>query len=178
MDYSLFDTVETKGRGAEFSDCRTYRYALWRIWDEKLPLVMCIGLNPSNANESKNDPTITHLTKAIQRLGYGGFYMMNLFAFVSSKPADLLTCADPLGENESKLSEVEALCHEVLFCWGNFKQAEARIKEVVSRYPGAKCFGWNQNGTPLHPLALMYKGITNTVQLQDYFSLHLQTPTP
>ena len=44
--------------GAVFSDCRKFRYALWRMWDEDKPLVMIIGLNPSTADEKVNDPTI------------------------------------------------------------------------------------------------------------------------
>lgn len=44
--------------GAIFSPCREYRYKLWRTWDaSKLPLNV-IGLNPSTADETKNDPTI------------------------------------------------------------------------------------------------------------------------
>jgi hypothetical protein len=31
---------------AEFSECRKYRYTLWRVWSEGEPLVMFIGLNP------------------------------------------------------------------------------------------------------------------------------------
>lgn len=34
-----------ENNGAEFSECGKYRYKLWRIWDDKLPLAMCIGLN-------------------------------------------------------------------------------------------------------------------------------------
>ena len=44
--------------GADFSPDRKHRYSLWRIWDRSKPLVMFIGLNPSTANESDNDPTI------------------------------------------------------------------------------------------------------------------------
>lgn len=154
--------------GAEFSPCGKYRYKLWRIWDEELPKVMCIGLNPSNANASKNDPTISNLIKMLTILGYGGFYMMNLFAWISSKPEALLTCADPQGENETKLSEVEALCADVIVCWGNFKQAENRIKEVLPRYPNAKCFGKTKSGKPLHPLAMMYNGTVKTPRLTLY----------
>jgi hypothetical protein len=44
--------------GAVFSDCRKFRYALWRMWDGDKPLVMIIGLNPSTADEKVNDPTI------------------------------------------------------------------------------------------------------------------------
>lgn len=155
--------------GAEFSNCGKYRYKLWRIWNPDLPKAMCIGLNPSTANATKPDPTITNLTAMLVRLGYGGFYMMNLFAWISSKPEDLLTCPDPLGENENKLKEVEAMCDDVIVCWGNFKQAENRIREVLPNYPHAKCFGRNKNGTPCHPLAMMYAGAVKTVQLESYF---------
>lgn len=161
---NLFDNYS----GAEFSDCGKYRYKLWRIWDTELPKAMCIGLNPSKANANKDDPTINNLKRALWRLGYGGFYMMNLFSLISSNPKDLLICVDPLGENEIKLKEVDAICDDVIVCWGNFKQAADRIKEVLPNYPHAKCFGRNKNGTPFHPLALMYKGLINSPELMNY----------
>lgn len=159
---------ENNGKGAEFSHDGKYRYKLWRIWDESKPKAMCIGLNPSTANAEKNDNTINVLIRMLEKLDYGGFYMMNLFAFISSKPEDLLTCDDPLGDNENKLEEVEALCDVVIACWGNFKQAEQRIKEVLPRYPKAKCFGINQNGTPFHPRAMSYKGLLDKPELIPY----------
>lgn len=160
----LFNT----GKGAEFSPCGKYRYKLWRIWNTDLPLAMCIGLNPSTANADKDDPTINNLRRILTTLGYGGFYMMNLFAYISSKPEVLLTCPDPLGENDTKLEEVRELCKDVIACWGAFKQTEERIKQVLPRYPDAKCFGLNQNGTPMHPLALMYNGTVKSPKLQPY----------
>lgn len=161
---NLFDN----NSGAEFSKCGKYRYKLWRIWNDELPKAMCIGLNPSTANAIKPDPTITNLKKMLSKLGYGGFYMMNLFAWISSNPDDLLTCVDPLGENESKLKEAELICQDVIVCWGNFKQAENRIKEVLPNYPNAKCFGKTQSGRPFHPLAMMYAGLTDKPQLLSY----------
>ena len=157
-------------KGAEFSPDKMYRYKLWRIWDEELPLVMCIGLNPSTANADTNDPTINYLIKMLKILGYGGFYMMNLFAYISSKPEDLLTCADPIGDNDYYLSQVRSMCSDVIVCWGNFKQAKDRIEQVLPRYPLAKCFGKNLNGTPMHPLALMYNGQSNEPKLELYIS--------
>lgn len=155
-------------QGADFSPCGKYRYTLWRIWDESKPKAMCIGLNPSTANAIKPDPTITNLIKMLRILGYGGFYMTNLFAWISSKPEDLLTCDDPLGNNENILDEVEKICDDVIVCWGNFKEANERINQVLPRFPNALCFGLNQNGTPAHPLAMMYQGKTNTPKLTKY----------
>lgn len=154
--------------GAEFSPCGKYRYKLWRIWNDELPKAMCIGLNPSTANANKNDATINNLIRILSTLGYGGFYMMNLFAWISSKPEDLFSCRDPIGENENKLKEVEAICNDVIVCWGNFKQAGKRINEVLPNYPNAKCFGFNKNGTPFHPLALMYNGTIRSPKLMNY----------
>lgn len=167
--------MDNQMAGAEFSECGKYRYKLWRIWDASLPLAMCIGLNPSTANANKNDNTISILINVLGQLGYGGFYMMNLFAFISSKPEDLLTCDDPLGDNENKLAEVESICKDVIACWGNFTQAQDRIKQVLPRYPNALCFGFNKNGTPFHPRALSYKKMLYCPELMPY---NTQTPQP
>ena len=43
---------------AKFSKDRIYRYALWRIWDDTLPKLLFIGLNPSTADETNDDPTM------------------------------------------------------------------------------------------------------------------------
>lgn len=142
-------------KGAEFSECGNYRYKLWRIWDDSKPLAMCIGLNPSTANADKNDTTIRYLIQMLTILGYGGFYMTNLFAIISSKPEILLTHPDPLGENDDKLMEVKSLCQDVIACWGAFKQAKERIKTVLPKFPNALCFGVTANGQPFHPLAMM-----------------------
>lgn len=165
MNMKLFDN-ETSG--AEFSNCGKYRYSLWRIWDFSKPKAMCIGLNPSKANADKNDNTINLLIHMLRLLDYGGFYMTNLFAFISSNPDDLLTCDDPMGENEWKLREIHAKCDVVITCWGDFKQAEKRRQEVMAQYPNTLCFGINKNGTPFHPRAMNYKGLINSPMLSKY----------
>lgn len=154
--------------GAEFSKCGKYRYKLWRIWDDKLPKAMCIGLNPSTANAVNPDPTITNLIKMLNKLGYGGFYMTNLFAWISSKPGELLTCEDPIGENDNALKETRSRCNDVIVCWGNFQQADERIKQVLPNYPEALCFGKTKSGKPIHPLAMMYAGLTDNPKLFKY----------
>jgi hypothetical protein len=158
----------TTNKGAKFSECCNYRYQLWRIWDESLPLAMCIGLNPSTANADDDDATIIHLTHMLKRLGYGGFYMTNLFAIISSDPKVLLTCDDPIRENDFYLMETKQWCKDVIACWGAFKQAKDRIKVVLPKFPEALCFGRTKAGAPVHPLAMMYAGTTKTCQLQKF----------
>jgi hypothetical protein len=146
----LFETAEKKG--AKFSDCRNYRYALWRIWDDSKPFVMFIGLNPSTANEDADDPTIRRVKSFAKAWGYGGVYMMNLFAIVSSKPEVLKTCADAIGDNDTWLSDIAQKCSQVVFAWGNFKEATERSKVVAANFPEAKALEINKSGTPKHPL--------------------------
>lgn len=78
--------------GAQFSPCRAYRYALWRnrSW-ESAPkstkgYIMFIGLNPSTADETKDDPTIRRCLGYCRSWGYIGFVMVNLFAFRATEP--------------------------------------------------------------------------------------------
>lgn len=44
---------------AEFNKDRTHRYALQRKWGKGERHILFIGLNPSRADETFNDPTIT-----------------------------------------------------------------------------------------------------------------------
>ena len=71
---------------AVFSDCRKYRYALWRVWDESKPVAVFIGLNPSTADEVNDDPTVKRCVNFAQEWGYGGLCMANLFAFMATDP--------------------------------------------------------------------------------------------
>lgn len=62
MQNLLFATEECKlpGYPARFSEDSKYRYCLWRTWtDDPMPgYVAFIGLNPSTADETDDDPTI------------------------------------------------------------------------------------------------------------------------
>lgn len=140
--------------GAEFSEDRRYRYVLWRIWDKTKPLAMFIGLNPSTANETEPDPTIGRVNKIAENSGFGGFYMMNLFGLVSSKPKALLTDPDPLGDSDRWLAEIAPKCDMIIFAWGVFRQAKNRRKEVAARFPDAYCLRKTKDGHPWHPLYL------------------------
>ncbi len=158
-----------ENNGAEFSPDRKYRYALWRIWDEKLPLVMFIGLNPSTANETEVDPTIRSVMRISKHNGFGGAYMMNCFPLVSSNPDDVIDfMVTPfhhieLQNNSDHLKRVSLLCKSVVFAWGNFRivQDFKRDKELIEMFPEALIIGLNKNGSPKHPL--FCKGMSNLI---------------
>jgi hypothetical protein len=146
--------------GAFFSEDRLYRYALWRIWNGDLPKVMFIGLNPSTANESTDDPTIKRVISISKNLGFGGVYMLNVFPLVSAYPEVLLdyfeTPFHDLSDdnNDCWLSDISKRCNEIVFAWGNFKivRERKRDSELLKRFPQAKALHINKNGSPKHPL--------------------------
>lgn len=137
--------------GAHFSHDRKYRYALWRRWNSEGPMIMFIGLNPSTANETQNDPTIRKVCKFAKDWGFGGVMMMNLFALVTPHPEELKLSTDPVGENDRWLAEIGSQCQIKCFAWGNF-DVWGRDKKVIEMFPGALALVVNKNGTPRHPL--------------------------
>lgn len=137
---------------ATFSKCQKYRYVLSMIWDVTLPRVMFIGLNPSTANHEEPDNTIVKVKKITKANGFGGFYMLNLFAMISSKPEDLLTCDDPLKNNDRYLEHYGKLADKVCFCWGTFKESKKRNRLMIETFQQPICLAITKDGSPKHPL--------------------------
>jgi hypothetical protein len=144
--------MEGIGIGAEFGQGRKYRYCLWRIWDLSKPRVMFVGLNPSTANENKNDNTITKVIKIAKNNGFGGIYMTNLFPFVTAYPTELNCNYESNAINDEWLEKIYDKCSKVVFCWGNFKSAATRSREVMKLFVHPMCLAQNKNGSPKHPL--------------------------
>ena len=140
---------------AEFSKCRKYRFALWRTWDEKKPYALIIGLNPSTADEIKNDPTITRCINFAKSWGYGGVCVANLFAYRATIPKDMMRVKKPIGtENDAWLSQLEKNAGIVVAAWGNDGSHLGRAEEIKKMFPNLHCIKMNKSGEPAHPLYL------------------------
>jgi hypothetical protein len=141
-------------RSAVFSDCRTYRYSLWRIWDEDGPKLNVIGLNPSVADENLDDPTIRRCIGFARDWGYGGLVMTNLFAYRSTDPRGLLAVDDPVGPENDDILEFWACAGTPLAAWGAHPMARARSVQAMRMlsYLEFECLGLTKDGSPRHPL--------------------------
>jgi len=118
---SLFTETVDAGSGARFSPCRTWRYSLRRQW---LPgseaSVMFIGLNPSTADETQDDPTIRRCLGFARYWGFGNLIMMNVYAFRATKPADMKAAKDPVGPgNDREFERLRSVPQLVVAAWGN-----------------------------------------------------------
>lgn len=147
--------------GAVFSDCRQYRYRLWRQWSDAAPMVF-VMLNPSTADEIDNDPTVERCERRARAMGYGGLRVANIFALRSTDPAALYEHADPVGQdNDAAIIESVTGAGLVVCAWGAHGNLFSRGEKVLQLLRSAGVIPHylqlNKDGTPKHPLYVPYE---------------------
>jgi hypothetical protein len=143
---------------AIFSSCRKYRYALTRTWVSRGRKVMFIGLNPSTADESSNDPTVRRCIGFAQRWGFQGMVLTNLFGYRSTDPSKLARLTDPVGaENDFWIEESRRTVDLVVVAWGARGSLHERDTAVLANLTNASCLGRTLSGAPKHPLYLPWE---------------------
>lgn len=167
-------------RVTTFSSDRCYRYTLWREWqhpprpmcgdcelskDDKCvndgtpcdptAYVMFIGLNPSTADETKDDPTIRRCKAFAQAWGFGAMCMTNLFAWRDTDPNVMKKVSKPIGEDNDKwLAEIASHAGIIIAAWGKHGKHMYRANAVKLLIPTLHCLRKNKDGSPEHPLYL------------------------
>jgi hypothetical protein len=144
---------------AILSQCRKYRYSLSRDTGLLVPekgTALFVMLNPSTADESKDDPTIRRCKGFATRWDCNGFIVGNLYALRATNPKELWKAGDPIGpDNDYHLQELMAEIKEVVCAWGNNARPD-RVKAFVDIANKVKanlwCLGITKEGQPKHPL--------------------------
>jgi hypothetical protein len=141
-----------------------YRYELRRVWDESLPLLVVCMLNPSTADADRNDPTILTLIHFGKLWGFGGLYVVNLFALRTSSPAEMMTEGELTAMGDSNkgflfdaIGYAKQHGRSILAAWGNNGSHHAAdewfAKQAIARGVDLVCLGTTESGQPKHPLA-------------------------
>ncbi len=138
-------------RKAKFSIDKKHRYELSRHWDLSKSDILFIMLNPSIANEDIDDPTIKRLISFTREFKYGGFFVANLFTYITPYSKTLDTSIGLTKLNLKTIKNLVNKVDEVIYAWGNSIKEPQELKNLVKN---PKCFGKNLNGTPKHPLYL------------------------
>lgn len=135
------------------SEDRLYRYSLVRRWIGGDHLVAFVGLNPSTADETQDDPTIRRCVRFAQDWGYAGLVMVNLFAWRATDPQDMKRALDPAGPlNDQYLLLAQQECHKMVAAWGTHGVHLGRDREVVALLRNLETLDWSKDGHPKHPL--------------------------
>lgn len=144
--------------GAVSTQDGKYRYQLWRVWDKSKPRAAIIMLNPSTADAATDDPTIKSCVRLLDALEFGGFNVVNLFAYRATDPKELPRSDRARGALNPR--HIEHVCKQsktVICAWGANVRAREVSKGVLGlielNHDRAYCFGKNQvGGSPKHPL--------------------------
>jgi len=147
---------------AVFSSCRNWRYALFRNWRSVAArsneFVAFIGLNPSTADETENDPTVRRCIDYAKRWGFGGMVMLNAFAFRATDPKDMKKQTDPCGpDNDAAIQAIVAKAGKVVACWGchgRHLNRDDHLAEILPRFCDVESLKLTHRGSPSHPLYL------------------------
>lgn len=149
---------------ATFSYCKQFRYTLHRIWGEG-PILMVVMLNPSTADEEKNDPTITRLIERSKMEGFAGIVVCNLFAYRATKPVEIeyrwARMQEVVGRaNDQAIRETMHECNAALVAWGAHKLCAKRDQSVLNllyeRFGFVYMLEATKAGFPKHPLHVSY----------------------
>jgi hypothetical protein len=154
---------------AVLSACRRYRYQLERNMvsgpgeGRRLAWIM---VNPSTADATQDDQTISKCIGFTRRLGFQRLVVGNKFAFRAKEVKDLRTARDPVGpDNDVWLRRIISESDAVLVAWGPLaklpKQLHSRWRKVVEladrEGKALMCLGDAADGHPRHPLMLAYE---------------------
>ena len=154
----------------EFSPCRKYRYTLWRVFypmlainPPMLPLegnqahnyCMFIGLNPSTADETRDDPTVRRCIEFAKSWGYGALCMTNIFAWRATDPEAMKSEEAPIGPSNNRwLTCSAAYAGVIVAAWGKHGSHRNRGEFVRGMVPNLHYLELNKDGSPRHPLYL------------------------
>ncbi len=147
-----------ENRSAVISPCGTWRYQLGRSRARnRWPVIVWIMLNPSDADATRDDPTMQAVMAFSWACGFGHAWVVNLFAVRGSDPRVILKARDPVGpDNDKWIRETCAGAELAVMAWGNHGFAFGRNRAVEallanSGIPRAH-LGLTDSGHPRNPL--------------------------
>lgn len=154
-------------RNAVLTECGKHRLLLERHWSGPAngPALVILGLNPSEANADRDDPTSRRGVGFATREGLGRLLMVNLYSLISKTPIGLFATPEErrnaAGADDfifQLFAEAPARGDIIVAGFGSFPQARARSDELVNV---AAAMGTplhslrvNADGSPGHPLYL------------------------
>lgn len=152
---------------AEISACGRYRFVLSREWEQGEGRVCWVMLNPSTADATKPDHTLTKCVEFSRLWGFKALDIVNLFPLRTKSPRVLKASTEIIGprdEHEKLLTDVwmlaaASLARTTVVAWGTHGTHLGRDRVVMQllRNVPLFCLGVNNDGTPKHPLMLPYE---------------------
>lgn len=157
---------------AVLSACGRYRYRLDRQISNSGPTYAFFGVNPSTADATVDDHTVSKWRGFCLRWGASRFIVGNLFAYRATNVSELAATNDPVGpDNLYHLLTIGFSADVLVPCWGNRAKLPRPLRERCDSTlmflrmfnKPLMSFGLTNSGDPCHPLMLGYS--TELIQI-------------
>lgn len=148
---------------AVFSDDGRHRPLMRRWLGDAFPdrYLMFIGMNPSTADATVNDPTCAREWTFTQREGFAAMVKANVGDYRATHPKMLLEPGVVVSSpaNLPTIREQAKGAARVILCHGKLNKAlvpagQALVQALTEDGIALWCFGTNADGSPKHPLYL------------------------
>jgi hypothetical protein len=117
--------------------------------------VLFVGLNPSTADETDDDPTVRRCVGFAKAWGYERLFLANLFGYRATNPKELLQTTDPVGpDNDQHLRNLSRRAELTIAAWGAQGHWHGRNDQVCGILSNLHYLKLTKAGHPSHPLYL------------------------
>lgn len=166
----------------EQSEDMQYRFLLGKKKRDTSKLLLCCGVNPSIASLENLDPTMKRVETLVEKKGYDGYIMINLYPFRATNPKDMPEEMDQaiVDLNLAYLERCLNIFHgeiHIWAAWGNLIETKPYLKEclqqMVLRTKNYPC-SWYHMGAltkknhPRHPLYLKCDADMERFDIESY----------
>ena len=129
---------------------------MFRKWSDK-PITVWIMLNPSVADEKRDDKTILKCIKFSKNWGYGGLYVINLCSDINTCPKETISKLNTNQEIDSiSLSYMVDVIKnsKTVYCAWGFGISAPKWLTTILKNKTTKALALSKLATPKHPLYL------------------------
>jgi hypothetical protein len=142
-----------------YSEDKTRRYRLTKIWDEKKPRAMVLMTNAGTADVVSIDYTTLYTVRNLNAIGFGSVDMLNMSSIITVK-LEIPKHGEIVEESENIthiLSTAEK-ADKVLIAWGKLGENNKKVKGLQSKIL-----------EKLRPFADKLHGITNDIESDEFY---------
>lgn len=146
-------------RDGVYSNGNRDRANLTVSWEsEGTRTAVAIGINPSKANDTRSDKTLTTLARFLDTYGFSQFTMLNIFQTYSTNQDGI----NRLSRTDfSRYQDVLESADAIFIVWGvsaAYSQEKEEILQILREYQDKLfCIEGTNKRSPLHPSRMSYE---------------------
>ncbi len=159
IKHEVNKNLQVSTSSGKYSEDNKNRSILTVAWESKYTkTAIAIGINPSKANDSRSDKTLTTLARFLDAYGYKEFKMLNLFESYSTEQSGIdKKTKTNFREYSSDLESADS----IFIVWGvsnNYQEEKEMALGVLQEYHSKLLCLQNDNGSkPIHPSRMSYQ---------------------